>query len=59
MTTPQLSRALEKNVPELFGGLWIQHDPEFKVIVKLTDEESTTIDSYVKGSRIENLIEMR
>jgi hypothetical protein len=43
---PDLEPALEKNDPNTFGGVWIQHEPEYKIIVAFTDECEKKIKKY-------------
>jgi len=43
---PGLSTALENNEQSTFGGLWIQHEPEYKIVVAFTSSGETTIDKY-------------
>ena len=33
----ELQAALEENESGTFGGLWIQHGPEFRVVIRSTD----------------------
>ena len=43
---PDLEPALEKNDPDTFGGVWIQHEPEYGIIVAFTDECEKKIKKY-------------
>lgn len=43
---PDLEPEITKNEMDTFGGLWIQHEPEFKVIVAFTQNGEKTITKY-------------
>ena len=43
---PGLSTALENNEQSTFGGLWIQHEPEYKIVVAFTSNGEITINKY-------------
>lgn len=43
---PDLGPELEKNEAETFGGLWIQHEPEYKIVVAFTRDGAKTIAKY-------------
>jgi hypothetical protein len=45
---PGLSTELENNEKETFGGLWIQHEPEYKIVVAFTNNGEQTISKYSK-----------
>lgn len=42
-----------------FGGLWIQHEPEYRVIVAFTKDGEETIARYVRDETLMELIEIR
>ncbi len=41
---------IEENIaqakPKSFAGLWIEHEPEYRIIVQTTSEETSTLPSY-------------
>jgi len=43
---PGLSIALEKNEKLTYGGLWIQHEPDYKIIIAFTVNGEQTISEY-------------
>jgi hypothetical protein len=43
---PGLSTALENSEKETYGGLWIQHEPEYKIAVAFTNSGEQTISKY-------------
>lgn len=55
-----LGAVLESKEKETFAGLWIEHDPEFRVIVAFTENGEETIKKYVEeGSALAGIIELR
>lgn len=55
----KLQGKLYENEAGTYAGQWIQHVPEFKVIVQFTDDDSGRIEPYVADSPLEGLIEVR
>jgi hypothetical protein len=58
---PGLSTELENNEKETFGGLWIQHEPEYKIVVAFTNNGDKTISEYSKyiSEEVASYIEIR
>ena len=52
------SELMEKE-SETFGGLWIQHKPDFHVIVLFTHDGEKTIKGYVQNTPLEAVVEVR
>ena len=44
---PELENELTINEPKTFGGLWIQHEPEFKIVVAFTSNGEEKINKYI------------
>jgi len=42
-----------------FAGLWIQHEPDYRVIVRFTNNGDVTIKSYIQNTPLLNLVEVR
>ncbi len=40
-----------------FGGLWIEHTPEFKVVVGFTDEGAARLSRYEKSTALREVLE--
>lgn len=56
----ELDAALSQGERDTFAGLWIEHKPEYKVIVRFTDQSSEErLKSRVAGTSLEGLVEMR
>ncbi len=54
-----LGAELERNESATFAGLWIQHQPEYRVVTAFTRDGEETIKPYVAGGPLEDLIEVR
>ena len=55
----ELGAALGANEAETFAGLWIQHEPEYRVIVMFTAGGEETIRPYIEGGPLEDIVEVR
>ncbi len=55
----KLGAALRANESETFAGLWIQHEPEYRVIVMFTANGEDTIRPYIEGEPLEDIVEVR
>lgn len=55
-----LDAQLARAHPDTFAGLWVQHEPSFRVIVRFTDNQTAThaLES-LQGSPLTSLIELR
>ncbi len=53
----KLNRELTEKEAETFSGLWIQHQPEYRVIVMFTRDGETTLQSYVQNGSLAGLVE--
>lgn len=58
-TVGDLEEQLVSNESDTFAGLWIQHEPEYKVVVNFTENGDSTISSYVNASDLKDLVEVR
>lgn len=50
-----LENELSTKYPETFAGLWVEHTPEFKVVVAFTHDGETTIKPYLQGELADTL----
>lgn len=55
----QLGAQLQEKEPDTFAGLWIQHEPTYRVIVQFTHDGTKIIQPYLQGIAFANLIEIR
>ncbi|HPH97728.1 MAG TPA: S1 family peptidase [Anaerolineaceae bacterium] len=42
-----------------FAGLWIQHEPDYRVVVQFTDNGNETIKPYIQDTLLFNVAEIR
>jgi hypothetical protein len=55
-----LENALQAHEKETFAGLWLQHEPAFRIVVAFTERGGETIRRYVAAdSELAQLIEVR
>ncbi|GAP13094.1 hypothetical protein LARV_00836 [Longilinea arvoryzae] len=54
-----LNVALQAAEPDTFAGLWIEHEPEFRVIVLFTADGEKTLQPYIAGTLLEGKVEVR
>jgi hypothetical protein len=55
----ELQVLLAENEGEVFGGLWIEHDPEFRVVIAVTRDERRIHRQYVAGSVLDGVVVMQ
>jgi hypothetical protein len=55
----ELNQALEEGEAETFAGLWIQHEPVYRVVVAFTRDAERTIQPYLKDKPWAGLVEVR
>ena len=55
----QLGATLESNEANTLGGFWIQHEPEYRVVVAFTRVGEETIAKYVQDGPLADIIEVR
>jgi hypothetical protein len=55
----ELNAALQANEADTFGGLWIEHEPDFRVVVLFTRGGERAIRPYLAGKSYTHLVEVR
>ena len=55
----KLGAALEEHEADTFAGLWIQHEPEFGIVVVFTRDGRQTVHQYIQDGPLEELVEVR
>jgi len=55
----ELNAVLQEREGDVFGGLWIQHEPEYRVIVLVTGDEERIRRRYVAGGPLEGEVEVQ
>jgi hypothetical protein len=54
-----LQEQLINNESDTFAGLWIQHEPSYRLVVAFTREGEATLASYIAGTSLEEIVEIR
>ena len=54
-----LNATLSAREGQTFGGLWIEHTPEFRVVVQFTRDAQETTDRYVQSNELTGVLEVR
>ena len=54
-----LGAVLAENEPETFAGLWIEHKPQFKVVVLFTRGGEEIIRPYIANQPVADFVEVR
>jgi hypothetical protein len=54
-----LNAELAQKESTTFCGLWIQHQPDFRVVICFTHDGKSTIQPYIENSRFVDTIEIR
>ena len=54
-----LSFTLPSTYPETFAGLWLEHEPAFKLVVAFTADAAATLARHVAGTPLEAISEAR
>lgn len=55
----ELGAVLQEKEADVFGGLWIEHEPVYKVVVLVTREERRIERRYVRGGPLADVTEVR
>lgn len=56
----ELDAELSVSEPETFAGLWVEHNPKFKIVVQFTRDGGETIKPYLKlHTELANIVEVR
>ncbi len=55
----ELQAVLLEQEPEAFAGLWIEHDPDYRVFVAVTRDQRCIRGRYIVGGPLADVVEMR
>ncbi|MEW5871318.1 MAG: hypothetical protein AB1894_18745 [Chloroflexota bacterium] len=53
-----LNAQLIDNEKDTFAGLWIEHQPDYRVVVRLTQAAESIVLSYIADSTLANIIDL-
>lgn len=54
-----LNAKLEQSEADTFGGLWIEHQPQYHVIAAFTGDGESTLRPYIEGGPLACIVEVR
>ncbi len=54
----QLQQRLQASLPDTFAGLWIEHQPRYRVMVALTEGDRQVLDPYLEGQPFAQAVEL-
>ena len=55
----ELGAEIESKEADTLAGIWIQHEPEYRVVVAFTRDGEATIDKYVQDGPLAEIVEVR
>lgn len=58
-TIGDIQPLLEADLPEIYGGLWVEHQPEYRIMIGLTKGDVETIRPYLNGYEWADFVEVR
>ena len=54
-----LDQELQSGESATFGGLWIQNEPDYRIVVAFTRDGEETIRPYLEGTSVSGIVEVR
>ena len=58
-TIGDLGARLESEERDTFAGLWVEHEPSYRVVVAFTRSGETTLAPYISGTSLADIVEVR
>jgi hypothetical protein len=55
----ELNRTLQAKEADTFGGLWIEHEPDYKIVILFTRKGERTIRPYIEDKPFADRVEVR
>jgi len=55
----ELADTLTTNEADTYAGLWIEHEPAYRIVVRFTRDPAETLQPYVEGLPYASLVEAR
>ncbi len=55
----ELGQQLWESEQNTFGGLWIQHEPEYRIVAAFTQNGEVTLNKYIADIEFSNYVEIR
>jgi len=48
-TIGDIQPSLEADLPGTYGGLWVEHQPQYRIVIALTEGDESTVQAYIEG----------
>ena len=58
-TIGDIQPLLMADLPDSFGGLWVEHEPAYRIVIALTEGDEKTIQPYIEGADWAEFVEVR
>ncbi len=58
-TIGDIQPALMADLPDTYAGLWVENQPQYRIVIALTEGDETTIQPYVSGKAWADYVEVR
>ena len=58
-TIGDIQPALMAGLPETYAGLWIEHQPQYRIVIALTEGDIGTVQSYIAGNDWADYVEVQ
>ena len=55
----ELEKHLVDNESATFAGLWIQHEPEYRIVTRFTQDGEATVRPHVTGGSLDGIVDVR
>ena len=58
-TISEIQPLLMADLPDIYGGLWVEQNPEYRIVIALTEGDLETIQSYLEGYDWADFVEVQ
>ena len=58
-TNSEIRPLLMADFPDIYGGLWVEQNPEYRIVIALTEGDLETIQSYLEGFDWADFVEVQ
>jgi hypothetical protein len=57
-TIGDIQPLLEADLPDTYGGMWIEHQPNYRIIIAIGEGDEATIQAYIEGKPWAEFVEV-
>ena len=57
-TIGSIQPQLMADLADSFGGLWVEHEPAYRIVIALTDGDKSTVEQYIQGFEWATFVEV-